>query len=245
MKIIFMKKKRGLKTRKKIRKPKAKKKKHEKARQQFELRDLFIENRAFKTLITSAIEVYNRETNGVILGRNTIKEIKNERVKVISVKEVYPFQTEERKPSEVFHGNVAAFKRVLRTISSFESEIIGGYHSHPHPYHVVRLSKGDIESIKDDIEAMTKTGQERVKRGWMEILLSIKRKDYARPKGREWYISDYVKRLRCHLRTRERTGYDILLSAYWVYPKNPEEGKLLKDTEFRVKEVAIFVPWNL
>jgi proteasome lid subunit RPN8/RPN11 len=208
-------------------------------------RDIFIENRAFKTLITSAIEVYNRETNGVMLGVNTVKEIKGERRKVISVKEVYPFQTEERKPSEVVHGNIAAFKRVLRTISSFESEIVGGYHSHPHPYKIVRLSKADVESIKDDIEAMIKTGQERVKKGWIEILLSIKRKDYARPKGREWYICDYIKRLRCHVRTRAKVGYDILISAYWVHPKGEADEKAIKDIEFGIREVAVYVPWNL
>lgn len=54
------------------------------------LRDIFIENRAFKTLITSAIEVYNKETNGVLLGRNTMREIKGRKMKVVSIKEVYP-----------------------------------------------------------------------------------------------------------------------------------------------------------
>ena len=210
-----------------------------------ESRDVFIENRAFKTLITSAIEVYNRETNGVMLGSNTVREIKGEKTKVVSIKEVYPFQTEERKPSEVVHGNIAAFKRVLRTISSFESEIMGGYHSHPHPYKIVKLSKADVESIKEDIEAMIKAGQVRVKKGWIEVLLSIKRKDYAKAKGREWYICDYVKRLRCHVRTRARVGYDILISAYWVHPKGEVDEKTIKDAEFAVKEVAVYVPWNL
>jgi proteasome lid subunit RPN8/RPN11 len=210
-----------------------------------ELRDIFIENRAFKTLITSAIEVYNRETNGVMLGSNTMKEIKGGKARVVSIKEVYPFQTEERKPSEVVHGNVAAFRRVLRTISSFESEIVGGYHSHPHPYKYVRLSKADVESISEDIDAMAEAGQERVKKGWIEVLLSIKRKDYARAKGREWYICDYIKRLRCHVRTRAKVGYDILLSAYWVYPKPNPSGKPAKKTEFAIKEVGVYVPWNL
>ena len=214
-------------------------------REEAGFRDVFIENRAFKTLITSAIEVYNRETNGVMLGRNTTRGIKDEKTKVVSIKEVYPFQTEERKPSEVVHGNIAAFKRVLRTISSFESEIVGGYHSHPHPYQTIRLSRADIDSIREDIEAMIKAGQERVKNGWIEVLLSIKRKDYARPKGREWYICDYVKRLRCHVRTRAKVGYDILISAYWIYPKGKIDQKNIKDIEFGIREVAVFVPWNL
>lgn len=214
---------------------------------EIEYRDIFIEHRPFKTLITSAIEVYNRETSGVLLGKNTAKEIKYERKKVLAVKEVYPFQTEKRKPSEVIHGNVEAFKRVLRTINSFEAEIVGGYHSHPHPYIPIRLSSADVDSIKDDIEAMVKVGHERVASGWLEILLSIKRKEYAKPSGREWYICDYIKKVRCYVRTHEKTGYDILISAYWVYPKNNkknESGKL-KDWEMKVKEVGVYVPWNL
>jgi proteasome lid subunit RPN8/RPN11 len=210
------------------------------------MRDIFIENRAFKTLVTSAIEVYNRETSGVILGKNIAKEIKYERSKVLSIKEVYPFQTEKRKPSEVVHGNVEAFKRVLRTIDSFEAEIVGGYHSHPYPYGPVRLSRGDIKSIKEDIQAMLKVGHKRVADGWLEILLSIKRKDYAKRSGREWYICDYIKKLRCYVRTHEKMGYDILVSAYWVYPKkqDPDKARPLK-WEMGVKEVAVFVPWNL
>ncbi|MFH1237299.1 MAG: hypothetical protein V1648_02745 [Candidatus Aenigmatarchaeota archaeon] len=211
-----------------------------------EFRDVFIESRAFKTLITSAIEVYNRETNGVILGANTIKAIKDERKKVVTIKEVYPFQTEERKPSEVVHGNVAAFKRVVRTIDSFDAEIIGGYHSHPFPYFKVRLSKGDFISIKEDIDAMMKIGHKRVANEWLEILLSIKRKEYAKPSGREWYICDYMKKLRCYLRTQKRVGWDILVSAYWVYPKRQDPEKVKPLTwEMGAKEAAVFVPWNL
>jgi proteasome lid subunit RPN8/RPN11 len=233
--------------RKKRQKRHGRKKPKKTAKQGIELRDIFIENRAFKTLITSAIEVYNRETNGVLLGRNTIREIKGGKAKVVSIKEVYPFQTEERKPSEVTHGNLAAFKRVLRTIESFETEIIGGYHSHPYPYKSVRLSRGDIVSIKEDIEAMVKIGHKRVEHGWLEILLSIKRRDYAKPSGREWYITDYIKRLRCHVRTHEKTAYDILISAYWVYPtgKSALESSKPKDWQMKIREVAVFVPWNL
>ncbi len=206
-------------------------------------RDVFIEKRSFRTLIASAIEVYNRETNGALLGRNAIREIKGRRTKVVSVKEVYPFQTEKRTPSEVIHGNKAAFRRVLRTFESLRTEIIGGYHSHPYPYGFVGLSKGDVKSVKEDIEAMLKIGQERVRNGWIELLLSIKRKDYKRPGKTEWYICDYVKKLRVRVRTREKTGYDILISAYWVYPKEEFGKKPVKDMKFGVKEVAVYVPW--
>lgn len=210
-----------------------------------ELRDIFIESLSFKELITSAIEVYNRETNGVLLGRKTFKEIKGEKKKVVSIKNVYPLQMERRTPSEVIHGNIAAFKRVLRTIDSFDAEIVGGYHSHTPPYYVVRLSRGDIKSIKEDIEAMLKIGYTKMAKGWIEILMSIKRKEYKKPSGREWYICDYIKKLRCYLRTQKKIGWDILLSAYWVYPKREIECTSLRKVKFGVKEVAVYVEWIL
>jgi proteasome lid subunit RPN8/RPN11 len=208
-------------------------------------RDVFIERRTFRTLIASAIEVYNRETNGALLGRNAVREISGIKTNVVSVKEVYPFQTDKRTPSEVIHGNKAAFKRVLRAFESLNTEIIGGYHSHPYPYGFVGLSRGDVTSVKEDIYSMLKIGQQRVKNGWLELLLSIKRKDYARSGEREWYICDYVKKLRVRVRTRKKTGYDILISAYWVYPKEKFGKKSVKDMKFGVKEVAVYVPWIL
>jgi len=208
-------------------------------------RDVFIERRSFRTLITSAIEVYNRETNGALMGRSAVREIHGKRTGVVSIKEAYPFQTEKRTPSEVVHGNKAAFKRVLRAVESLKTEIIGGYHSHPYPYGFVGLSEGDVVSVKEDIEAMEKVGQERVKKGWIELLLSIKRNDYRRPQKSEWYICDYVKKLRVRMRTKKKTGYDILISAYWVYPKEKYGEKPIKQMTFGVKEVAVFVPWIL
>ncbi|UCC92012.1 MAG: hypothetical protein JSV39_01995 [Candidatus Aenigmatarchaeota archaeon] len=211
-----------------------------------EFRDVFIERRSFRTIIASAIEVYNRETNGALLGRNAVREIEGRKTKVVSVKEVYPFQTEKRTPSEVIHANVAAFKRVLRAFESLKTEIIGGYHSHPPPYGgLIALSEGDITSVKEDIEAMVKIGQERIRRGWVEILLSIKRKNYVRPQKPEWYICDYLKRLRVRVRTRKKRGYDVLVSAYWVYPKEKFGEKPIKKMKFGVKEVAVYVPWVL
>jgi len=210
-----------------------------------EFRDIFIERRTFRSILTSAIEVYNRETNGALLGRRAVHEINGKKREMVSVKEVYPFQTEKRTPSKVIHGNKAAFRRVLRAFESLGTEIIGGYHSHPYPYGFVGLSQGDILSVKEDVEAMTRIGQERVRNGWLELLLSIKRKDYAKKQKPEWYICDYVKKLRVRVRTREKRGYDILVSAYWVYPREKYGKKPVKEMRFGVKEVAVYVPWIL
>lgn len=209
------------------------------------LKDVYIGHRSLKTMVTSAIEVYNRETNGALLGRRSTHEINGRKMSLVSIKAVYPFQTDRRMPSEVEHGNVAAFKRFLRATESLKTEIIGGYHSHPYPYESIRLSEGDINSVKEDTQAMEKIGQERVKKGWLEVLLSIEKKEYKKPKKPEWYICDYIKRIRVRVRTREKTGYDVIISAYWVYPKSQKMTKEKKplDWDMKVKEVAVYVPW--
>lgn len=201
-------------------------------------RPVFIEKRSFKTIIASAIEVYSKETNGILLGRNVTRNIDGVKKKVISVKNVYPIQTDERKRSEVSHGNTAAFNRILRAMRSLKSEIIGGYHSHPKPYDSNILSRGDIEFIQEEVKIMSKMGQKDVEKGWLEILLSIKRSDYKRPGKSRWYICSYIKKIRCRIRTQKRVGYNIMISAHWVYP----EGKG-KDVEYKVKEVPVYVPW--
>jgi proteasome lid subunit RPN8/RPN11 len=204
-----------------------------------EFRAVFIEKPSFKTLIASAIEVYSRETNGALLGRNATREIDGVKKHVISIKDVYPIQTAKRKPSEVSHGNIAAFNRFLRAMKSLRTDIVGGFHSHPHPYEGNVLSRSDVDFIADEIKVMGGMGQKRVESGWLEILISIRRKNYKKSGMSKWYICSYTKKLRCRVRTEKMTGYDIVISAYWVYPKKGTK----KGIQYSVKEVAVYVPW--
>lgn len=204
-----------------------------------DFRDVFIGKRSFKTMIASAIEVYSRETNGALLGRNTTMNIDGVKKKVLSVKNVYPIQTEKRKRSEVSHGNIAAFERFLRAMKSLKTNIVGGFHSHPHPYEGNKLSRGDVEFIRDEVKAMSKIGQKGIEKGWLEILISIRRKNYKRSGISKWYTCSYVKKVRCKIRTQKRVGYDIIVSAYWVYPKKIVKKKV----QYGVKETAVYVPW--
>ncbi len=204
-----------------------------------DFRDVFIGKRSFKTMIASAIEVYSRETNGALLGRNTTMNIDGVKKRVLSVKNVYPIQTEKRKRSEVSHGNIAAFERFLRAMRSLKTNMVGGFHSHPHPYEGNRLSIGDVEFIRDEIRAMSKMGQKGIEKRWLEIVISIRRKNYKRSGISKWYTCSYVKKVRCKIRTQKRVGYDIIVSAYWVYPKETVKKKV----QYGVKETAVYVPW--
>lgn len=200
-------------------------------------RGVFIEKDSFKTLIASAIEVYSRETSGMLLGNNATREIDGVKKKVVSINDVYPIQTEKRKRSEVSHGNIAAINRLMRVTKSLRTNIIGGYHSHPHPYESNVLSRGDVDFIKEELKAVSKVGHKRVDKGWLELLMSITKRNYGRQSKSKWYTCSYVKKVRCRIRTQKRTGYDVMVSAYWVYPKK-KEGK-----EYDVKEVPVHVPW--
>lgn len=204
-----------------------------------EFRDVFIEEDSFKTLVASAIEVYSRETNGVLLGGNSTREIDGVKKKVISIKDVYPIQTAKRKRTEVYHGNIAAIERFLRATSSLRTDIIGGFHSHPHPFEGNSLSRGDIDFIRDEVKIMSRLGQKKVERGWLEILMSIERKEYRRPGMSKWYTCSFLRKINCRVRTQKRVGYNIMISAYWVYPKRLVGDRIM----YGVREVAVYVPW--
>lgn len=206
-----------------------------------EFRDVFVEEDSFKTLMASAIEVYSRETNGVLLGGNTTREISGEKRKVLSIKDVYPIQTAKRKRSEVYHGNMAAIKRFLRATSSLRTDIVGGFHSHPHPFEGNTLSGGDVDFVRDEVKVMSRLGQKKVEKGWMEILMSINRKNYRRPGVSKWYTCSFLKKINCKVRTQKRVGYDVMVSAFWVYPKEIVEDEI----RYGVKEVPVHVPWLL
>ena len=206
-----------------------------------EFRDVFIEEDSFKTLIASAIEVYSRETNGVLLGGNSTREINGKRKKVISIQDVYPIQTAKRMRAEVYHGNIEAIKRYLRATCSLRTDIVGGFHSHPHPFESNILSEGDIEFIREEIKVMSRLGQKKVEKGWLELLMSITKKDYKRPGLSKWYTISHLKKINCRVRTQKKLGYEVTVSAFWIYPKKIEDGKFIYGT----KEVPVHVPWLL
>ncbi len=199
-------------------------------------RNVFIGHRCFKSLIASAIEVYNRETNGALIGKNVTRKIEGKRRKVISVREVYPFQTEKRTPSEVIHGNKEAFRRVMRSMHGMKFDIVGGFHSHPHPYGKVGLSDGDIVSIRDEIRDMKKIHRNLAMDKWLEVLISIRRRDYATPQEMGWSMFDTGKKVKVLLKTGKYMGYHVIISAHWV---------LFDQKKPRVKEANVFVPWIL
>lgn len=184
------------------------------------MHDVFINPKSLKTLVLSAVEVYNRETNGFIAGKPVLKKIRGKEKAVISLQTVYPLQTAERKPSQVVHGNDLAHRRAIASLSAMKIPIIGGFHSHT-DYHPTQdappeLSKGDLDHIHDEMKNLKTLRKGREMRRWLEIILSIKKKSYSKSQKNKMKINSYKKRLGCTVITEPYKGYKITLAGYWI-----------------------------
>ncbi|RLI98692.1 MAG: hypothetical protein DRO99_00030 [Candidatus Aenigmatarchaeota archaeon] len=178
--------------------------------------DVWIRESRARSLLTSAIEVYNRETDGVFLGKFVFRKIRGRRKRVLYVEDAHPFQTAERKPSQVYHGNVSAFKRVMNSLTSTDAEFIGGYHSHPFPYKGVRLSKYDVDFIKDQLKFIRRSEDFETQHKWVELLMCIKRIRYKRKQETGWEYRGDRKRARFMLRISPFIAFEIILAAFWI-----------------------------
>src|SRR5881628_3520087 len=67
--------------------------------------NIVVERSAFVGLVTSAVEAYNRETNGFLVGNRGTRLMKQRPREVTVLRAAYPLQTEDRKPNWVSHGN--------------------------------------------------------------------------------------------------------------------------------------------
>ncbi len=94
--------------------------------------DIVIERSCFVGLVTSAVEAYNRETNGFLMGNRGTRLVRRRPREVTVLRAAYPLQTEDRKPNWVSHGNEKAFRRARRAIENLDVgyPVLGGFHSH-------------------------------------------------------------------------------------------------------------------
>src|SRR2546430_7405813 len=94
--------------------------------------NIVVERSAFVGLVTSAVEAYNRETNGFLVGNRATRLVRQKPREVTVLRAAYPLQTEDRKPNWVSHGNEKAFKRARGAIENADVgyAVLGGFHSH-------------------------------------------------------------------------------------------------------------------
>ncbi len=184
----------------------------------FPMHDIFLDPKSLKTLLVSAVEVYKKETNGFLAGRPVLKRIKGKEKPVISLQTIYPLQTADRKPSQVLHGSDLAHKRTLSSLTALKMPLVGGFHSHtdylPDIEVYPELSEGDLEHIHDEMKKMKKFGYNLDP--WLELLLTIKQKEYIRPQKSGITTNTYKRKLGCTIITEPKQGYKITLSGYWL-----------------------------
>ena len=181
--------------------------------------NVFIDPKCIATsIIPSALEEYHKEVSGYLIGSNGSLARK---LKVISA---YPMQTDKKRPTWVQHGNISAVERVDGVMKSLNIKLVGGFHSHPLGPN--RLSRSDIDFIHDKLD-------EHSLKAWLEVIVSVKRKDYSTVHKPGYYFREYQKKLGMTIKTSPWTGYDVTLSGFWVKKKGPvKEARLWTSTRY-------------
>lgn len=139
---------------------------------------VILEPYAFSSVLVSAIEVYSRESLGFLIGHRDRQFVGGRMTDCLSVRACYPMQSAARGRTMVGFGNLAARKRAVDTVRAVGFELVGGFHSHPNCS--PRLSKEDIDTIREELE------EEYCKIGlkeWLEIVVAVEKID--RPKKLE------------------------------------------------------------
>ena len=180
--------------------------------------DVYLDPKSLKTLVVSAIEVYNRETNGFISGKFSVKKIKGHEKSILSLYTVFPLQTADRKPSQVVNGNNLAHIRAVSSLSAMNMPLVGGFHSHtdysqdfsPYP----ELSSDDVNFIEDEMKHLNNNGHNIHK--WLEILMTIRKKDYSSAHKKGIKTVSFKNKIGLNIVTNPYTSYKITLAGYWL-----------------------------
>src|SRR5207247_257850 len=128
---------------------------------------IVIERSCFLGLVTSAVEAYNRETNGFLVGNRGTRLVRQRPREVTVLRAAYPLQTEDRKPNWVSHGNEKAFKRARGAIEHADVgyAVLGGFHSHTGHDGAASLSRTDLDYVADELRRISRDRPERRRRG--------------------------------------------------------------------------------
>lgn len=163
-------------------------------------------------LVNSAVEVYNRETTGLLVGTERWRTLGRGRKQVLALEAAYPFQTAARNVTWVETGNHRAAHRTRTAVDSLGFRIVGEYHSHTNNQH--RLSEADVEYAAEALRRMNGHAPKR----WLEVVLGMRRKEYARAHkpGTRW--RDYPRKVGCTVVVAPKLGFDVTIAGYWIRP---------------------------
>jgi len=205
--------------------------------------DIVIERSCFLGLVTSAVEAYNRETNGFLVGNRGTRRVRARPREVTVLRAAYPLQTENRKPNWVSHGNEKAFKRARRAIENLDVgyAILGGFHSHTGDDSAASLSSTDLDYVADELRRIERDRPpDRVK--WLEVVVALNRREWSRPHGVGWATRRYRRKLGCTVALDPTHGYNMTLGGYWV--EGEPDGEPGAWDVVGTQEARLLLPWT-
>ncbi len=183
------------------------------------MEDVVIDPPCVIGLVTSAIEAYNRETSGFLIGAERARKIRRRPRTVAVLKAAYPIQTAVRKVNWVANGNGRAFERARTSVENAYAglDLVGGYHSHTGDDAHASLSALDLDYIEDEFQAFNRGRSEGVRDRWLEVVLAIRRRKYVRLQETGWTLRRYPRKLGAKVVLRPNLSYDITIGGYWIW----------------------------
>src|SRR5437764_1345826 len=178
---------------------------------------IVIERSCFLGLVTSAVEAYNRETNGFLVGNRGTRLVRQRPREVTVLRAAYPLQTEDRKPNWVSHGNEKAFQRARGAIENADVgyAVLGGFHSHTGDDGAASLSRTDLDYVADELRRISRgRPADRVK--WLEVVMALKRRAWSSSHEAGWATRRYRRKIGCTVALDATHGYDMTIGGYWV-----------------------------
>jgi len=178
------------------------------------MRKVYLDKQIAEALGSYADEVYPNETNIYLLSDEDFQGEKS-----ITITDVRVLQTAYRKKTSVDHGNLAATRRVLGTILASDSNILGGYHSHPYPGNTITLShtgkENDVDGIETEMKLANGMGFDLTR--WIELIGSIRRWDYSHAHDSDLSIRQDGQNIRMVIKPDHRYGFHLTLGGYELY----------------------------
>jgi hypothetical protein len=205
--------------------------------------DVVIGRSCFLGLVTSAVEAYNRETNGFLVGNRGTQRLRRRPREVTVLRTAYPLQTEDRKPNSVTHGNEKAFQRARGAIEKLDVgyTILGGFHSHTGDDAAAGLSRTDLDYVADELRRIGRDRPtDRVK--WLEVVVALRRREWSRRHELGWAIRRYGRKLGCTVAMDENRGYNMTLGGYWV--EGEPDGEPGAWDVVGTREARLLLPWT-
>jgi proteasome lid subunit RPN8/RPN11 len=207
------------------------------------LETILIERGCFLGLATAAIEAYNRETDGFLVGDTRSRLVRSRAREVTVLRAAVPLQTAERKVNWVAHGNANAALRARRAMENLTLgyAVLGGFHSHTGSDGDAALSRTDLEYVADELRRRVRRAAEPAHPiRWLEVVVALRRRSWASPHPVGWRTRPYRRKLGCTVALDRHTGYDLVLGGYWVSAQ-PDGAPDAFDVS--ADEAKLLLPW--